>query len=62
MTGAQSLTHADQVRAIGDAIGRPLRFIEMSPDEAREEMLAAMPLPAFDILLDARAAAMGQPA
>lgn len=62
LTGPQSLTHADQVRAIGDAIGRPLRFIEISPNEAREEMLAVMPLPAIDMLLDAWAAAMGQPA
>ncbi len=37
LTGPESLSQAAQVRAIGDAIGRPLRFEELSPDEFRRE-------------------------
>src|SRR6266704_3300435 len=33
LTGPESLSQAAQVAAIGDAIGRPLRFHELSPDE-----------------------------
>jgi uncharacterized protein YbjT (DUF2867 family) len=55
LTGPQSLTQSDQIRTIGRAIGRSLRIEEMSPDEARRSGLPAM-------LLDAWAAALGQPA
>jgi uncharacterized protein YbjT (DUF2867 family) len=55
LTGPQSLSQLDQVSLIGRAIGRSLRIEEMSPDEARREGLPNM-------LLDAWAAAVGQPA
>jgi len=47
LTGPQSLTQIAQVDAIGEAIGRPLRFEEISPEAARQELLAAMGDPAF---------------
>jgi uncharacterized protein YbjT (DUF2867 family) len=37
-SGPQSLTYADRARLIGEAIGRPVRFEELSHDEARAEM------------------------
>jgi uncharacterized protein YbjT (DUF2867 family) len=63
LTGPRSLTQREQVEIIGDAIGRPLRFEELSPESAREEMLAmGFPAPAADMLLNAYAAAVGVPA
>jgi uncharacterized protein YbjT (DUF2867 family) len=60
LTGPQSLSQLEQVMTIGDVIGRPLRFEEMSPEEARREMRA--PAPIVNMLLAAWAAAIGQPA
>jgi uncharacterized protein YbjT (DUF2867 family) len=63
VTGPQSLTQAEQVHAIGRAIGRSLRVEEMSPDEARSELLPVLGSPtAVNMLLNAWAAAVGQPA
>lgn len=53
LTGPQSLTQSDQVRIIGDAIGRPLRFEEIAPEAARCEMANVMPASIADMLLDA---------
>jgi len=63
LTGSASLTQRQQVETIGDAIGRPLRFEELSRKTAREHMIAMrFPPPIADMLLDAYAAAVGQPA
>ena len=62
LTGPQSLSHFEQVGIIGDVIGRSLRFEEISPEEARKELLTVGPLPAINMLLNAWAAAIGQPA
>src|SRR5882672_2919587 len=62
LTGPQSLSQIDQVSTIGRAIGRSLRIEEMSPDETRREWLPLMPAFAVNMLLDAWAAAIGQPA
>lgn len=40
LSGPRTVTQAEQVRDIGDAIGRPLRFEEISREEARERLLA----------------------
>ncbi|MFE6700467.1 NAD(P)H-binding protein [Streptomyces sp. NPDC057718] len=40
LTGPQVLSRAQQVQAISDAVGRPLRFEAVPPDIARERMLA----------------------
>jgi uncharacterized protein YbjT (DUF2867 family) len=56
LTGPQVLTQVDQVHAIGAAIGRPLRFEEISPLAARRKMVAAgMPPAVADGLLIAYA-------
>ena len=60
LTGPESLTQREQVATIGEAIGRPLRFEEISPEEARREI--PFPPPAMNMLLNAWAAALGQPA
>ena len=62
LTGPQSLSHFEQVSTIGRAIGRSLRLEEISPDEARRELLTVIPLPGVNMLLQAWAAAVGQPA
>lgn len=58
LTSPESLSHAEQVSLIGEAIGRQLRFEEMSPDEFRR----GVPAPAADMLLNAWRAALGRPA
>lgn len=62
LTGPQSLTQKEQVSVIGEVIGRPLRFEEISPDAAKREMCARMPASIANMLLNAFAAAVGQPA
>ncbi len=62
LTGPQSLSQFEQVSTIGRVIGRSLRIEEISPDEARRQLLRIGPLVAVNMLLDAWAAAIGQPA
>ncbi len=40
LTGPQSLTQRERVRLIGEAIGREVRWEEISPQQARRAMLA----------------------
>jgi uncharacterized protein YbjT (DUF2867 family) len=42
VTGPEVLTQLEQVRAIGEAIGRQLRVVEQSPDDARRELAAVL--------------------
>jgi uncharacterized protein YbjT (DUF2867 family) len=63
VTGPHSLTQAEQIHTIGRAIGRSLRVEAISPDEARSELRPVLGSPTFvNMLLDAWAAAVGQPA
>ena len=63
LTGPASLTQREQVQIIGDALGRALRFEELTRESARDQMIAMMfPPPVADMLLDAYAAAVGLPA
>jgi uncharacterized protein YbjT (DUF2867 family) len=62
LTGPESLRQSEQVSIIGRAIGRSLLAVEISPEEARRELLTIGPLPAVNMLLAAWAAALGQPA
>jgi uncharacterized protein YbjT (DUF2867 family) len=59
LTGPQSLSQFDQVSTIGRVIGRSMRIEEISPDEARQELLNIMPAGAVSMLLNAWAAASG---
>jgi uncharacterized protein YbjT (DUF2867 family) len=56
LTGPQSLTQLEQISTIGRVIGRSLRVEELSPEQAQRDLH----LPGM--LLDAWAAAIGQPA
>lgn len=47
LTGPETLTQIEQVHAIGQAIGRPLRFEEVSPDQVRPTLVAALGDEAF---------------
>ena len=62
LTGPQSLTQAEQLSAIGQAIGRDIQVEDISPEKARKELLSIMPAVAIEMLLSAWAAAEGQPA
>jgi uncharacterized protein YbjT (DUF2867 family) len=62
LTGPQSLSQFEQISTIGSVIGRSLRIEEMSPEVARQELIAFMPAFAVNMLLDAWAGAIGQPA
>lgn len=62
LTGPEALTQADQVRIIGAAIGRRIRFAELSPDEFRTATAGQWPAPAVEMLLAAWGASLGHPA
>lgn len=62
LTGPASLTHADQVRIIGEALGRSVRFEELSPEEFRRQTSGTWPPRVVDMLLDAWHAAVDLPA
>jgi uncharacterized protein YbjT (DUF2867 family) len=62
LTGPQSLTHSGQISTIANVLGRDLRIEEITPGEARRELLTIGPLPAVNMLLDAWSAALGHPA
>ena len=62
LTGPASLTQREQVRIIGEGIGRPLAYDDLAPAEAREVMQALMPVPVVSMLFDAYGAAVGTPA
>lgn len=52
LTGPQSLTPADQVAELAAALGRSLRVIAQTDEEARADMLTQMPEPYVDAFLD----------
>jgi uncharacterized protein YbjT (DUF2867 family) len=62
LTGPESLSQAEQVSLIGAALGRQIRFEELSPDEFRRETSSRWPGPVVDMLLAAWGATIGRPA
>jgi len=61
LTGPESLSQAEQVKIIGDVLGRSIKFDEITPDEWRNETPESA-RPAVDMLLAAWEATMGLPA
>jgi uncharacterized protein YbjT (DUF2867 family) len=61
LTGPQSLTQVEQVRIIGEAIGHPLRFEEISPEAMRPQLLARLPPAVVDGALQYWARLVGEP-
>ncbi|MHB9756941.1 NmrA family NAD(P)-binding protein [Streptomyces sp. BYX5S] len=62
LTGPEALGHADQVRVIGEVIGRSIPFEELSPDAFRRATEGVWPRPVVEMLLDAWGASAGHPA
>jgi uncharacterized protein YbjT (DUF2867 family) len=71
LTGPESLTQREQISIVGSVLGRSLRIEEMTPDEARRELVSVMNwgmAPATSVsaviekLLSAWGAAVGLPA
>lgn len=62
LTGAESLTQIRQAEAIGKAIGRPVRFEELSPGQFRQFATRHFPAPVVEDLLKALASYVGQTA
>lgn len=61
LTGPESVSFAEQARLIGETIGRPVRYVEVSPDEARAGMIAGgMPEGVVDALLRTHASREGE--
>ncbi|MFI6779410.1 NAD(P)H-binding protein [Nocardia sp. NPDC050412] len=54
LTGPELLTQAEQVRVIGEVLGRPLRWAELTSAQARQRLLddATFPDSFVDVLLD----------
>jgi len=47
LTGPEAITQAEQVRIIGEAMGREVRWEELAPDAARQQLLSAWGDPGF---------------
>jgi uncharacterized protein YbjT (DUF2867 family) len=62
LTGSEALSQAEQVRIIGDVLGRDIPFEEVAPDEFRKDTEGSWPPAAVDMLLDAWGATIGTPA
>jgi uncharacterized protein YbjT (DUF2867 family) len=52
LTGGELLTQVEQLQIIGEALGRTLRYEELTPDAARQQMSAFVPPFVVDRLLD----------
>ena len=62
LTGPATVTQVEQVQAIGEAIGRSLRWQEAAPEVVREELIAAVGDPSFaDRALDTWAGFVDEP-
>ncbi|MFD8844675.1 SDR family oxidoreductase [Streptomyces pseudogriseolus] len=62
LTGPESMTQAAQVRAVGEALGLPVPFEEITPEEFRRVSEGSAPGAVVDMLLGAWNAAVGRPA
>jgi uncharacterized protein YbjT (DUF2867 family) len=62
LTGAESLTQIRQAEAIGKAIGRPVRFEELSPEQFQQFATQHFPAPVVEDLLKALASYVGKTA
>ncbi|MEV4186580.1 NAD(P)H-binding protein [Streptosporangium canum] len=62
LTGPELLSTVEQVRAVGEAAGRPARFEEIPAEEARRQMLASgWPASVVDGIFDAHAGMVTEP-
>ncbi|MFF8674856.1 NAD(P)H-binding protein [Streptomyces sp. NPDC015242] len=61
LTGPAALSNAEQVTAIGRALGRDLRFLEVPPGDASPDLFPHVPPGMLPALLDSLAATVGTP-
>lgn len=63
LTGPQVLTQAEQVAVIGQALGRPVRWQELTREQEKERLLADAGFPDsfVDVLLDGYAKMLDEP-
>ncbi|GGW19101.1 NAD(P)H-binding protein [Streptomyces capoamus] len=61
VTGPRALTQVEQVGALSEALGREIRFEELSREAGREAMSRVMPPPVVEMLLDYLAASAVTP-
>ncbi|MFJ2901270.1 NAD(P)H-binding protein [Streptomyces sp. NPDC087212] len=62
LTGPETLTYHERARLIGEAVGRPVRLAEITPDRARSAMIVAgVPAPVADTLLALTATGVDRP-
>jgi uncharacterized protein YbjT (DUF2867 family) len=59
LTGPESLTVTDRVEILGHVLGRPLRFEELDPAQARHLMSAHLPAPVVNAVLGMLASRVG---
>lgn len=59
LTGPGGLTQVEQAQAIGQALGRDVRFEELTPEQGREHMTRFAPAPVVDTMLRFWADAVG---
>jgi uncharacterized protein YbjT (DUF2867 family) len=62
LTGGELLTQVEQLQTIGEAIGRALRYEELTPDAASQQMSAFLPPFIVDRLLELWAGMVETPA
>ncbi|ATY16029.1 hypothetical protein CU254_40850 [Amycolatopsis sp. AA4] len=62
LTGPDSLTQADQVRVLGETLGRPLVVEDLDPEPVREQMSQFMDPVFLAALFDLMAQTVGKPA
>lgn len=62
LTGPDSLTTAERVRILGEVLGRDLRLEELSPEQAREQMIRHTPAVVADSVLTLFASFAGRAA
>jgi uncharacterized protein YbjT (DUF2867 family) len=63
ITGPEALTQVEQVRIIGEVLGRPLRWVEVPRAEARARLLTGgLPESFVEVLLDVHAVMPRRPA
>ncbi|WP_069886727.1 NmrA family NAD(P)-binding protein [Streptomyces luteocolor] len=59
LTGPEAITTEEQIHAIGAALGRPLRYVDIPPQEVGPELFPHVPPQMLPAILDSFAAAVG---
>jgi uncharacterized protein YbjT (DUF2867 family) len=50
ITGPESLSQLERVRLIGEAIGKPVEFVELAPEEGLAELSRVLPVQAAEVV------------